>query len=57
VEPKTLKDVVFPIVMKDFVIYRNDSVISAKSEERAVKTWENVDDVDKWLKDLRNGDL
>lgn len=56
-EPKTLKDVVFPIVMKDFVIYRNDSVISAKSEERAVKTWENVDDVDKWLKDLRNGDL
>jgi hypothetical protein len=28
-----------------------------KSEKRAAKAWENVVDVDKWLKDLRNGDL
>jgi hypothetical protein len=40
---------------EDIVIYQ--TVMSAKSEERAAKAWENVVDVDKWLKDLRNGDL
>jgi hypothetical protein len=40
---------------EDIVIHQ--TVMSAKSEERAAKAWENVVDVDKWLKDLKNGDL
>ena len=40
---------------EDIVIYQ--TVMSAKSEESAAKAWENVVDVDKWLKDLRNGNL